>query len=324
MFVKFPKIGKFSDMVYKARKARYSAPSLSMGAKIKLHGTNACVRIEADGTVAAQSRNRDLSLAHDNADFCSFVESNKTKFSKLVPMFIYGEWAGPGVQSGVAVSELSDKKFFVFCIHLVDGGVIVEPDQIKDFVHGINESIEVLPWYGDPVDVRLHIPESLQSLADFINSEIESIDKVDPYIRDNFGITGPGEGLVFTLRPENGEYASWEDYQKFIFKAKGESHSVHKTKAPVTISPEKIVAKEKFVSTFVTEERLEQGMQENSLEFTERNIGPFLKWLGQDIQKESEVERESNPNLPPWKVLWSGCTQKAVGWFKEKCYARLD
>lgn len=316
-FVKFPKIGKFSDMVYKARKSLLE--TVSMGAKIKLHETNACVRVEEGGTVAAQSRNRDLTLDSDNADFCSFVESKKSKFSSLVPMFIYGEWAGPGVQSGVAVSELPKKKFFVFCIRLLDGGVIVEPDEIQDFLDGISDDIVVLPWYSDPVDVNLHSPESLQGLADDINATIEQIDKSDPYIKDAFGIDGPGEGLVFTVRPSKGTYATWEDYQQFIFKAKGESHSVHKTKAPVTVAPEKILEANGFVVSFVTEERMRQAVVETGITFSERNIGPFLKWLGQDIQKESSVERESNESLPEWKFLWSRCTLKAVNWFKAEC-----
>ncbi len=96
MFIKYPKIPRYSDHV-------------RLCITQKLHGTNAQLEIEGD-TISCYSRNRELTLNNDNAGFTAFIEANKQEFiHKLGPGRYYGEWCGPGINSG----EGSSEKIFV-------------------------------------------------------------------------------------------------------------------------------------------------------------------------------------------------------------------
>jgi hypothetical protein len=67
----------------------------------KIHGTNAQVYITDDGQVYAGSRTRWLSIENDNYGFAKFVEENKEALlACLGPGHHFGEWAGPGINSG--------------------------------------------------------------------------------------------------------------------------------------------------------------------------------------------------------------------------------
>src|SRR5436305_965585 len=71
---------------------------IPFGLKIKLHGTNACVRIEPDGKVVAQKRSSDLLPPADNAGFRAWVESEESYFGRLADCtrttYVFGEWCG--------------------------------------------------------------------------------------------------------------------------------------------------------------------------------------------------------------------------------------
>lgn len=100
-FKKFPKISRFDD--------------LQVTITQKINGTNAQIYIyEAEmGThIAAGSRNRWLDPHADNFGFCSFVTAHELEIVRLLgPGRHYGEWAGPGINSGEGLSE---KGFYLF------------------------------------------------------------------------------------------------------------------------------------------------------------------------------------------------------------------
>lgn len=78
----------------------------------KLHGTNAQVAITDDGQVFAGSRTRWVTPENDNYGFATFVHANKDAFVQyLGPGRHYGEWVGPGINSGEGLTE---KKFCLF------------------------------------------------------------------------------------------------------------------------------------------------------------------------------------------------------------------
>lgn len=84
----------------------------------KIHGSNAQVFIYPSyGGVldlAVGSRTRWIAPGNDNYGFAEFVYANKQEFiDKLGPGRHYGEWAGPGINSG----EGLDKKTFVLFDH---------------------------------------------------------------------------------------------------------------------------------------------------------------------------------------------------------------
>jgi len=86
---------------------------LYMSITQKLHGTNAQIFI-GDGTLAG-SRTRWLTLEEDNYGFAKFVHDNRDEIIiKLGPGRHYGEWCGPGINSGEGLPE---KRLYLFNWH---------------------------------------------------------------------------------------------------------------------------------------------------------------------------------------------------------------
>lgn len=100
-FKSFEKISKFTG--------------IAMTITQKIHGTNAQIRIyEQDGVIKCQaaSRTRDIFVGDDNFGFARYVKDNEVEIiEKLGPGTHFGEWAGPGINSGEGLSE---KKFVIF------------------------------------------------------------------------------------------------------------------------------------------------------------------------------------------------------------------
>lgn len=72
----------------------------------KIHGTNAQIVVSDDGTVRAGSRNRWITPEHDNYGFAAWVHDNSDALPQLLGRGThYGEWAGPGINSGEGLSK---------------------------------------------------------------------------------------------------------------------------------------------------------------------------------------------------------------------------
>lgn len=89
---------------------------LDMSITQKLHGSNAQVYIYRDDNdelkIKAGSRNRWVTPEKDNFGFAKFVYDNKEEFiSKLGEGRHFGEWCGPGINSGEGLKE---KQLFLF------------------------------------------------------------------------------------------------------------------------------------------------------------------------------------------------------------------
>lgn len=86
---------------------------VSMHITQKIHGTNAQVFIytKEDGTLdlICGSRTRWIYPDNDNYGFANFVNTNKEAFLKLGPGHHFGEWCGPGINSGEGLTE----KYFI-------------------------------------------------------------------------------------------------------------------------------------------------------------------------------------------------------------------
>lgn len=110
-------------------------PKLKFKGTVKLHGTNAGVCYNNLEGMWCQSRTRIITPENDNAGFAFFASTREEIFAKMFNFIsshfkidmdkntisIYGEWAGQGIQKGVAISEI-DKSFFIF-------GVKITPHQ---------------------------------------------------------------------------------------------------------------------------------------------------------------------------------------------------
>lgn len=331
---KLPKIRGFQN-VYKEMHD-HPAKVFTWVSKIKVHGTNAAIRF-SDGEIIAQKRSDDISVGDDNAGFAAWVEKNKTFLEELVPDFlrnapedftICGEWAGPGIQSGVAVSQIPRKTFFVFALILGNAGdknqvMIFAESLIRKTLNPINfpEDFIILPEAGlheVAIKARLDVEQFIAG----INTIVEKIEEEDPIIKYFFDITGVGEGLVFfpVTRPDGCCYKF--EFEKYAFKVKGEKHSVNKAGKPARIKSDIPVDVYEFIDQHLTEARLEQGLENVPLEM--EKTGDFIRWVLADIREEAKLELEEAKHLD-WKTQISGpLAVAAKTWFHDKMKEDLE
>ena len=76
-------------------------------------------------------------------------------------------------------------------------------------------------------------------------------------MRDTFGVSGTGEGLVFY--PQG---VPRTEMETLMFKAKGQSHNNVGSQSQVTATVQTAKSPEEFAEMFVTRNRLEQGVTE--------------------------------------------------------------
>lgn len=322
MFVKFPSIESLHHIRRDVVKGYLETVRIGYRPKIKLHGTNAGITIRNE-KVVAQSRNRLISPSDDNCGFAEWVHENYDHWVETFKNFpqvvtVFGEWCGKTIMKGVSISEIDTKAFCIFAIQK-DDVIIYEPEQISELIGEPLENVYVLPWQGERIDINYALPvPELQDVLDSINSEIQKIEACDPWVKETFGIEGPGEGFVFY--PVNMDQMAGgilrNDFSAYVFKAKGEKHRVQKQKSAVEISPEEQSSITEFVDTFATEPRFEQAINEMNLEYDARHIGPFIGWVCKDIKKETV--REVEESGLDWKLLTKAIAAKARLWFINK------
>lgn len=321
-FTKFPSLESFGH-IWRNNTALLDGPVIDYRAKVKLHGTNAAIRCEG-GEVFAQKRTADITPLDDNAGFAKWLEPNKGAWwvdpdvvDEAVTYF--GEWAGPGVQKGDAVAQISLKMFFIFAMQVGDN-MVTDPDVIEALMPDGPEldDVMVLPWATDyTMTVDFSAPEKADKQADFMTRAAEDVGDCDPFIAETFGIEAPGEGHVWVpVKPDHKPFKR-DEYSALTFKVKAARHGAKKAKAASRKVEIPEGAKE-FVDMFVTEARCQQALVEACDGIAEKPRTPdFLKWIGADIKKESEVEL-AEAGLE-WKQVSKLVNGAAVRWFHEKC-----
>lgn len=300
--------------------------------KIKLHGTNSCVRVESDDRVFFQSRTSDVTEVVDNAGFATWATQHvgywRLLAAKVPPgtsCYVYGEWSGKGINKGCAVHDVADKFFAVFALGYTASKVDLEeaefylmtdPNQIMAFMGTLPSNVYVLPWTTDPISLDYSDKDDLRAKAKVINQQVLDVEQCDPWIKATFGYEGIGEGIVLYPITDN----VWELRHlitKPMFKAKGEKHRVKKAQKPVVVDIEKMNGVEAFAATFVTEARCEQGVTAAcDGEILMPKMGLFLAWISKDVLKESEAELEESGLA--WKDVAQTVTTTARNWFMEK------
>lgn len=274
-------------------------PTLSFKSTVKLHGTNAGIVLYKD-RLEFQSRERVLGLTSDNAGFMLAMSSKDLTFlwdgiEFNESIAVYGEWCGGNIQKGVGICQLP--KMFVIFGYKVDG---VWVDKIISSKEQNIYHIEEFPTHI--VDIDFNNPEAIQNKLIELTLSVEEECPVAKY----FGVSGIGEGLVFTAI----------DDADLKFKSKGEKHSVSKVKKLNEVDVEALECINDFVVANVTENRLQQGLsyfRENGIDLDAKNTGQFLSWIVKDILKEEGDTIEAN-NLDERKVKHSIVT-KARMWF---------
>jgi hypothetical protein len=320
-FVNFPDIEGFHNIV-KFTKAypEHATRPIAYRGKIKIHGSNAGIRL-VGGEVGAQSRTQIVTPESDNAGFARWVKSCESYWKSLsigLDCTVYGEWCGPGIMKGTAINQIPKKAFVVFAIDLkikVDGEeetvFMSDPVAIEKLLGDRPDDVYVLPWYGDAFTVDFKNEANLRKTADMLNAVVEEIEPCDPWVKKVFGIEGTAEGIVYY--PDT---VSRDIVRNFMFKAKGDKHRVVKVKEAVQIDPEIAASVDGFVTMFVTEARLEQGLAAIGGSLEMKNVGAFLKWMNQDVLKESSAELEAS-NLT-WEQVQKHVTVATRNWFIQK------
>lgn len=292
-------------------------PIINFIGTTKIHGTNFCVGFSPlDNEFWFQSRNNIITPIKDNLGSARFAYDRLDCFKDIVSkienpnnenIWIYGEFAGKGVQDGVSVSEV-DKFFTIFKIKV--GNIWLS----NDFIETLNTYIEYRIFntfmFGyEQIEIDFNKPELCQNKLIEMTLKIEELCPVGKY----FGVDGIGEGLVFSA--VGNEYNSSE----YWFKSKGEKHSVTKVKKLVEVDVEKIENVLKFVESVLTENRLLQGFQyltETGKELSEKSTGDFIRWCHNDIVKE-ETDRLIVSNIKE-KDLGKYIPNLARKWFFNK------
>lgn len=308
--VKWPEIESLKHVRKTARKLEVT--SVTYKAKVKIHGTNAGIRIK-NGKVTAQSKSRDLNIQHDNSGFAMHVLKHENELLQLVcqPCVIFGEWCGPGIQSGTAINKLDDKILAVFSVLLLKDNDennirINDPEDIMSFFKTeVPSWMHIIPWHGDPIEIEFKNPEPA---IEKLEAMLDEVEKCDPWVKETFGKEGIGEGLVL--------YPFKNSFSRFAFKIKGEKHKVKSTKQRIEIAPEILASADAFAETFVTPARLEQCLAETGIEEKiPQNIGRALRWMNNDIIKESKEELIESGLT--WKQVSSAISRKVREFFLE-------
>jgi hypothetical protein len=146
-----------------------------------------------------------------------------------------------------------------------------------------------------------------------INTMIEWVTEIGANcpVAEDFGFKNTcGEGIVFT-----GHYKG----SRHRFKVKDERHQSSKVKTLTAVDVEKLNSVKEFVDYAVTENRLNQGIEQVFTSNDEtpdiKQTGPFVKWVSSDIFKE-EMDTLIASGLEP-KDVGSAISSKAVKWYKQ-------
>lgn len=284
-------------------------PTLSFIGRVKLHGTNAGIvftpNAQRNGVVVkAQSRNNIITPENDNAGFAKYVKENEAKITEILLDYVaqtiprqkrdlmqsitlFGEWAGKGIQKGVAISEL-DRRFYVFAIK-VDDDWFTNPILFNiwdESVTRFNGDCYTIDHYVDPygINIDFNRPEIAQAK---LVSLTESVEECCP-VANAQGVQGIGEGVV---------WINTDDPKRPLrFKVKGEKHSVSKVKTLASVDVEKVESAIKFAEYAVTENRVAQAINEitGGQPYDIKIMGDVIRWVASDINKEESDVLEKN------------------------------
>jgi hypothetical protein len=208
-------------------------PVITASGTVKIHGTNASVKYDGSNLIV-QSRNKVITPDNDNCGFAAYVESNRDKFIELMEytykaqkqfyykvssVTVFGEWAGKGIQKGTAINSL-DKKWYVFLIKIDTN---YRPIWKSWDVSNISHYDVLIPLY-DIVHwiVKLDFNDPAKTLAE-LNEILAEVENECP-IAKHYGVSGVGEGLVFSFAWEGKDYRFKLKGSKFVEKQSEKKH----------------------------------------------------------------------------------------------------
>lgn len=274
-------------------------PVISYKGTVKLHGTNAGVRV-THAKVQPQGRNRILDIGSDNFGFAAYCHNKHDTFTAMAEKVLnkslskgdditfFGEWCGSNIQKNVAVAELP-KHFVIFSGYNGATEEYFDVDRISELFNSeetkkLNDLsiyfINQAEHYS--IDVDFSEPEqSVQALEELTLA----VEKKCPWAA-LLGAEGVGEGIVWC--PTDKELFKHTD---LWFKTKGLEHkrTNARTGSKLETDPVTAASIKEFVEAVLPKWRLEQGvsqLEQDGLEIIPQNTGIYLKWICQDVLKE--------------------------------------
>jgi len=317
-FKEFPKIGQFRHFVKDISHARGRGEIkdrfIQITGTVKLHGTNAGIGYDpVTQEVWAQKRSQVITSENDNFGFAKYVEDNKELLKASFAdhcsehliegiVIIYGEWAGKGIQKSVGISEI-DKSFYAYGIFNNDV-MYLDPFDLATLTYEFFEvpNFTSLENHSYTVDMDLDCPQLIGEQLEKITNSVEE----ECPVASSFGVKGIGEGVVWSYKTDKNE--------TFMFKVKGDKHSVSKVKKMVSISPEILASINSFVDYSATENRFVQGLGEVGLE--DKLVGKFIGWVNSDIHAEEQDTLLAN-NLD-MKIVGKAIAHKSRAWYLDR------
>lgn len=300
-------------------------PVVEYRAKVKLHGSNCAVQVLPGAPIVAQSRTSLLTPQADYKGFAAWAHRHADYFGALAQpsdpaggagLVLFGEWCGPGVEKGMAISQANSKLFAVFGAQQ-GGHMIYEPEALRALLPaaGAPAELHVLPWQGEPISIDYGARAALDAAAEQLNALVAAVEKEDPWVKAALGISGLGEGLVFYPVRVDGAAppAEVEAMMRLMFKAKGEKHRTAGTKQAVQVDASVVASIDELVSLMVTEARLEQGLGAVGGLRDPKLTGKFLAWITGDVKKESVAELEASGLT--WPQVEKAVQAKAKAWW---------
>jgi hypothetical protein len=287
-------------------------PVLTFNGTVKLHGSNCGVAFDVlTGTVEAQSHFSYLSVEDDNFGFCAWVKSPSGTadlwslrlrilataldyvYQPILAIRTFGEWCGQGIYGKTAIGYLPVRwVVFGVLITLADGSekwIPVGEVAAKWAEHIVGKESLLIHFITDfptyAIDIDFNDPGASLDELERLTLEVEA----ECPVAKALGLIGVGEGIVWEcFHPKLG---------RLTFKTKGSKHKGTKNSRIVQIEPEVLASMAAFTEAVLTESRLEQGygiLVADHGEVTDKHIGAFLKWVGQDVLKEETDTMEAS------------------------------
>lgn len=298
-------------------------PTLSYHGTVKLHGTNAGMvwiwnELTHEYEFQAQSRKHILTPQKDNNGFAAFAHTVDTEaiLAQVMKVFnegytpeivkVFGEWCGGNIQKGVGLNKL-DKMYVIFDVKI--DNIRLDNEKLETIKLPDSKVYNILDYPTYDIEIDFNNPKEA---AERMAKLVDEVEKECP-VAKAFGSEGIGEGIVWRGVTEG--YTE----SRFWFKTKGEEHQSSGTKEKVPVDIERVNSMNEMVDNFVTESRLLQGidyLKEEGLGLERKNLGPYLKWVYNDILKE-ELDTIMGNGFEP-KEISGTISNKARAWFFEK------
>ncbi|KAL6051413.1 T-RNA-binding domain-containing protein [Balamuthia mandrillaris] len=195
------------------------------------------------------------------------------------------------------------------------------------------KDLYVLPWATKKVQLDFSDSNQMSAQLPYINRVVELVDHEDPWIKQTFGLSGVGEGVVFypvSLATNNkrGSSGDIKDgilskclFDNYLFKVKGPTHQERSLSSPAMLNPEHLKSLTAFVDTFVTGPRLQHGLMEmnggGSGMFRRSQVDDFVEWMIRDVEKESKDEMAAAVEEQKfmWEQVEKEVENKAKAWY---------